>query len=282
MIITWRYLSLKHQRYFDSPTELEEHLATNPDDQVIEVSVDVTHSGVVSEVPDKTDQYFREPGGTVRSASISGGKLYVVTSGTEYVEYTETSELIAVSGNLQDQLDEKLPVSGGNVTGSINIADPDEDFTTSGTPICAFVQANLTTGVDLDSTRNELALETATALQYGSGVFQVQSGYITIKKPGIYKVTWSVCAENEGGGGSPRKTLLVDLNRNHGSYISASLGGSYTRDANRSNYVQCFGSYYIETTSANETVALRSRRVGSSNGTFPLRAGYLCVEFKRY
>jgi len=140
----------------------------------------------------------------------------------------------------------------------------------------SFIQADFTIGTDLDSTRDPLPIDAASAVSLGSGLTLV-GDTIQIETPGTYRVLWKVCAENEGNSSSSRKTLQVDLVQN-GTPIPATLDGGYTRDRNNSFLVHGDGDYMITTTSLNETISVRTRRSGSSSGTFPLAGGYIRVE----
>ena len=144
--------------------------------------------------------------------------------------------------------------------------------------IRSFTQADLTTGTNLDTTVAELPLNGASALSYGSAGFVVNANNITIPIPGLYRVTWLVTGTNEGAGGVPRKTIVVDLNRNSGTFIAGTSAGAYTRDANSANVASVSSSYIIETTAVNETIGIRSQNNGSTAGTLPVTGGFLRIE----
>jgi hypothetical protein len=150
------------------------------------------------------------------------------------------------------------------------------DGTSLGVRQNSFAQADFVLGTDLDTTRNELELEVPSAVSLG-GLFTVNSNNITIAKPGIYKVNWSCCAYLPTTS-RDRKTLLTDLNLNSGNYITATLQGGYVRDGAESSHASTGGTYYITTTSVNETIALRARRQGDTGQTFPVTGGFLSVE----
>lgn len=144
-------------------------------------------------------------------------------------------------------------------------------------PYRAFIQIDLTIGTDLDFTVNQLPLNASSEVSIGT-LFSTSSTEITINSPGLYRIVWSVTAENTGSGGAPRKTIIVDLNRNNGTFIPSSLVGAYTRDSFNSRIASVSNSYIIRTTTVNETVSLRSRNLGTTNGSLPVVSGFLRVE----
>lgn len=383
MIIEWRYFSQRFQRYFDDPIALENHLSLNPDDQVVEVSVDSTSSGVIPEIPSLTTYYIRE-GSVVHELTFSGSNLSVVdnsVSGGVTINYANEEDLDSLSGTLGTKVtgpgsstdnavtrfdgtsgkllqnstvlinDEGYMYIGdsgtfipgysltiistvpsgnglflkasdtfestalhiedadgtlqlldlsaegemglgteapeftidvqqtaGSGAGSINVLN---QYFKAGRRIDSQVQVDITIGTNLIPIIAEINLDTSTEIQIGTD-FTVNSNNITIANPGIYEVEWSICGQMNGSStGNRRRCLQTELNRNSGTIVQATRGGGYTRTVNTGNTCQACGSYLIETTSANETVGLRTEDTSSQSSssiTFTVQGGYLRVK----
>ena len=76
MTITWRYMCLECQRYFDDHSEVASHLELNQSHQIVETTVSDGHSSQVPETPDYTSLYVRESG-VVTELSMTSGSLQV-------------------------------------------------------------------------------------------------------------------------------------------------------------------------------------------------------------
>lgn len=166
-------------------------------------------------------------------------------------------------------------VDNPNGTGSINTRFG--SYFQESQPYRSFTQVNLTVNTNLDNTINQLPLNTSSAISVGT-LFSVNSNNISISQPGLYRIVWAVTAENRNSGGAPRKTMLVDLNRNNGTFVSATQVGGYSRDTSDARVASVSNSFIIRTTSTNETVALRSRNLGTTSGDFDVIGGFLRVE----
>ena len=385
MVIVWRYFSKKHQRYFDDPAEVETHLSNFPDDQIEEVAVDSTASGVVPELPDSTTYFIRTGNqvSEVAELTFSGGQLSVTESGSSPVTYVSDLVLNSASGSLQSDIDDKLdkpspsgaessiavfdsnngitssigmiadngnfflgssgtfepnyaitarfPSQSGNgiwlkasdLIGTVFLHAEDADGTLqllhltsegefgfgtefpeysidvqqtagsgagsinaanqyfkAGRRIDSQVQADFTLGTDLLSINSELAINTGSEIQVGTD-FTVNANNITIANAGTYRVSWNVCAIITGTTNNRRRNLQTELNRNSGTIVQATRAAGYARQGNNANTCSAGGTYLIQTTVADETVAIRTEDVSAqstSSITFTVVGGYISVE----
>jgi len=167
--------------------------------------------------------------------------------------------------------------TAGSGSGSVNVRS---QYYKAGRRVDSLVQVDFNVGTNLLSVQNELSINASTEVQLGSD-FTVNSNNITISNIGTYRVTWNVVGLLTGTTNNRRRNLTARLNRNSGILIDATRGAGYVRNGSYNPYCQASASYIIQTTSDDETVAIRAEDLSTQSSasiTFTCDGGYISIE----
>lgn len=188
------------------------------------------------------------------------------------------SDLITASGSLQSQI-------SGNDS---DISQLQSDLTTASgyfeveiAELRQAVQVPVTSGTNLLVTNNQLPLDTGSSIQIGSN-YTVNSNNITIAAVGSYRVSWLVAAEQSGSTANNRsRNPEITVNRNSGTFLNNTRTSTATDFSQGRSSGSMSGSCIIQTSSSNETVAIRSVDL-STNSTVSVvcvvKNGFLKIE----
>ena len=141
------------------------------------------------------------------------------------------------------------------------------------------VQCPITSGTNLDVDQDPVPIDSST-INVPGGVFTVTSSGIQVSDEGIYKVTWNV--EGERNGGSTQRRILTTNLAIDGVDVPNSFSNGYFRDGTN-NTGNSQNSILVEITAENQTISIKSAQTGSGDSsmssTFLSKGGHLLIEY---